>query len=441
MNGTFDESLPSASSTRPNGSLSTMAKVLASIAFSSPVAFISSWPKRVARAPALDRGDAVLGGDRRAVAPFQAVAQGDGPGQLVVGDRVLLRHLRLDLEVGVLGEQHVVDHVAEVSGDQRRGPDRVEDLDVGVAHHAQRRLRRPSHGSRPANPHITAATAARFPPTDHEPPLCLANFRCCVRIEAMSMPTVFVSHGSPMLYPREGRAGARLPGDARASSCRGPRRSSRCRRIGTPSGRPSRPLRGPRRSTISTAFPTRSIALRYDAPGAPELAERVAKLTGAAIDPTYGLDHGAWVPAMLGWPEADIPIFQLSVQPYATPAAPYRARPQARAVARGGRAGDGQRQRHPQSAPPGARPARDAARAMGQGVRRLGGGDDREGRRGGAGELSHARRRMPRTPIRPTSTSCRCMSPSARQAKARADAPLHRSFTSGNLSMASYVFA
>jgi 4,5-DOPA dioxygenase extradiol len=67
-------------------------------------------------------------------------------------------------------------------------------------------------------------------------------------------------------------------------------------------------------------FPDALYRLRYDAPGAPELAERVAGLTGAGRDANYGLDHGAWVPAMLGWPAADIPIFQLSVQPYMTPA-------------------------------------------------------------------------------------------------------------------------
>lgn len=67
-------------------------------------------------------------------------------------------------------------------------------------------------------------------------------------------------------------------------------------------------------------FPSELYALHYPAPGAPDLARRIVSLLQAAgipasVDQDQGLDHGAWVPALLGWPAADIPILQLSVQP------------------------------------------------------------------------------------------------------------------------------
>jgi 4,5-DOPA dioxygenase extradiol len=59
--------------------------------------------------------------------------------------------------------------------------------------------------------------------------------------------------------------------------------------------------------------------IRYDAPGAPWLADRVDSLLGEAglrcsIDRRRGLDHGAWAPLILAWPEANLPVAQLSVQ-------------------------------------------------------------------------------------------------------------------------------
>lgn len=141
------------------------------------------------------------------------------------------------------------------------------------------------------------------------------------------LPPLFLSHGSPMTALEPGAAGEffhRL----------GPA-------IDAAFGRPRAILAisahsltrepvlvaGARHETIHDfgGFPDALYRLRYDAPGAPELATRVQALladAGIAVQRHEGggLDHGIWTPLLHVYPDADVPVLPLAWPPGWTPA-------------------------------------------------------------------------------------------------------------------------
>ncbi|MFM7426011.1 MAG: DODA-type extradiol aromatic ring-opening family dioxygenase [Elainella sp.] len=72
-----------------------------------------------------------------------------------------------------------------------------------------------------------------------------------------------------------------------------------------------------------SGFPPELYSLHYPAVGAPELASQLLEhLIQAGLEAAqqpHGLDHGAWIPLHLMFPQADIPVLQLSIQPRLDP--------------------------------------------------------------------------------------------------------------------------
>jgi 4,5-DOPA dioxygenase extradiol len=71
-----------------------------------------------------------------------------------------------------------------------------------------------------------------------------------------------------------------------------------------------------------SGFPRELYEVEYPAPGAPEYAAVVRDLVPTvSADTSWGLDHAAWTPLRHMWPDADVPVFELSVDMTAEPEA------------------------------------------------------------------------------------------------------------------------
>lgn len=132
-----------------------------------------------------------------------------------------------------------------------------------------------------------------------------------------AMPSLFVSHGSPMMAVEDGPARRFLTGWAGGL----PRPSAIL--VASAHWEADRPSLSAAEAPATIhdfgGFPRALYELRYPAPGAPGLAHEAAGLLAgrgleARIDPARGFDHGVWVPMILMYPGADIPVASLSVQ-------------------------------------------------------------------------------------------------------------------------------
>ncbi|MCA8899885.1 MAG: dioxygenase [Hyphomonas sp.] len=132
----------------------------------------------------------------------------------------------------------------------------------------------------------------------------------------MTQPSLFVSHGAPTLLIEPSAAKEFLGSFAVTVS---PPRAILIVSAHFNAARPTLTA-SPAPETIHDfgGFPDELYRLRYPAPGAPHIAQEIADTLAAAgfdaaTHPDRGLDHGAWVPLMLLYPEADIPVIQLSI--------------------------------------------------------------------------------------------------------------------------------
>ena len=146
-------------------------------------------------------------------------------------------------------------------------------------------------------------------------------------MNTLTLPTIFVSHGSPMIALEPGAAGAFLGTLGPAIDAAFGRPKAILAISAHTAARTPVLLAAERHAAVYDFgnFDPKLFTLRYDAPGAPQLAAQVAQwLAQAQIDVDMadegGLDHGIWTALRYVYPEADVPVLPLAFVPSQSPA-------------------------------------------------------------------------------------------------------------------------
>jgi 4,5-DOPA dioxygenase extradiol len=142
----------------------------------------------------------------------------------------------------------------------------------------------------------------------------LVSVACRQEPTMNTMPVIFLAHGAPMLLDDQGWMGE-LAAWAKAL----PRPNAI---LMVSAHWDERPFQIGATVPVPLVydfygFPEKFYRIQYGSPGAPELAARVEELmrsAGRAVERSdRGLDHGAYIPLMAMYPQADVPVLQVSL--------------------------------------------------------------------------------------------------------------------------------